>query len=242
MTREVRRRTIPIIDARRRDLALTYPLIPLKGMTMTILRTNTSRRALRTTRITFAAALGMVLVLAGCSTPAAEAPPASSASSDSTIQAEYGFEGMDAEQIVDHLDALPIADRPANLMAAIYPDELLLTDGKNPDLSLPMPEDKFYVSFAPYVDQTHECYFHSLTTCTGEMQTEDVNVTVTNETSGEVLIDEEMQTQQNGFVGLWLPRDIEATIDVAQDDLSASATVSTSNDDDLTCLTTMQLA
>lgn len=239
MNREGPTTTIPISDVRRRDLSHTYPLILLKGMTMTILRTKTSRQAPRTARLTFAAALGMVLVLAGCSTPAAEAPPASP---DSTIQTEYGFEGMDAEQIVDHLDALPIADRPANLMAAIYPDELLLTDGKNPDLSLPMPEDKFYVSFAPYVDQTHECYFHSLTTCTGEMQTEDVQVTVTNETSGEVLIDEEMQTQQNGFVGLWLPRDIEATIDVAQDDLSASATVSTSNDDDLTCLTTMQLA
>lgn len=208
---------------------------------MRFLRTNTSRQAPRTARIAFAAAIGTALVLAGCSTAPAEAPTASSTSSGSTVLTEHGLEGMDAAQIVDHLDALPIADRPTNLMASIHPDELLLTDGKNPDLSLPMPTDKFYVSFAPYVDQTHECYFHSLTTCTGEMQAEEVNVTVTDETSGEVLIDEAMQTQQNGFVGLWLPRNIEATIEVAQDDRSASASVSTTNADDLTCLTTMQL-
>ncbi len=206
---------------------------------MTKLRTNTSRRAKRTAGIAFAATMSAVLVLAGCSTPADETSPAAS---DSAVLTEHGLEGMDAAQIVDHLDALPIAERPEGLMASIHPDELLLTDGKNPDMSLPMPTDDFYVSFAPYVDQTHECYFHSLTTCTGEMQSESVHVTVTNETSGEVLVDEDMQTQQNGFVGLWLPRDIEATIEVSQDDRSASASISTTNDDDLTCLTTMQLA
>lgn len=206
---------------------------------MTMLRTNTSRRALRTARITFAAVMGTVLVLAGCSTPADDAAPNAS---DSTILTAHGLEGMDAAQIVEDLDALPIAERPEGLMASIHPDELLLMDGENPDLTLPMPTDKFYVSFAPYVNQTHECYFHSLTTCTGELQAEDVHVTVTNEASGEVLFDEDTQTQQNGFFGLWLPRDIDATIDVSQGDRSASESISTANDDDLTCLTTMQLA
>lgn len=205
---------------------------------MTTFRSNTSRRAIRTARTAFAVALGLALVLAGCSTPSAEAP---SPGSGSTILTEHGLEGMDAAQIVDRLDALPIAERPAGLMASIRPDELLLSDGKNPDLSLPMPADKFYVSLAPFVDQTHDCYFHSLTTCTGELAAEKMDVTVTNQATGEVLLDEKMQTQQNGFLGLWLPRDIEATIDVAQDERSASASISTVNDDDLTCLTTMQL-
>lgn len=205
---------------------------------MTMLRNRTSRRAIRTARTAFAAALGLALVLAGCSTPNAEAP---SAGSGSTILSEYGLDGMDAAQIVDRLDALPIADRPAGLMASIRPDELLLSDGKNPDLSMPMPEDKFYVSLAPFVDRTHDCYFHSLTTCTGELSGENMDVTVTNHATGEVLLDGMMQTQENGFLGLWLPRDIEATIDLVQDDRSASASISTTNDDDLTCLTTMQL-
>ncbi|GMA34464.1 CueP family metal-binding protein [Demequina litorisediminis] len=73
-----------------------------------------------------------------------------------------------------------------------------------------MPDDAFYVSLAPYVDTTHECYFHSLTTCTGEMQGEDIDVTVTDVETGEVLVDEAMTTFDNGFVGLWLPRDAEA--------------------------------
>lgn len=221
-----------------RDLPHPLKLIIVKGTTMTIFRTNTSRRAIRTARTAFAAALGLALVLAGCSTPSTEAPPTGSSS---TILSEHGLEGMDAAQIVNRLDALPIAERPAGLMASIRPDELLLSDGENPDLSMPMPEDKFYVSLAPFVDQTHDCYFHSLTTCTGELAAEEMDVTVTNQATGEVLLAEKMQTQENGFLGLWLPRDIEATIHVAQDDRSASASISTANDDDLTCLTTMQL-
>lgn len=200
------------------------------------------RRTPKATRLIVAAIAGTVLVLSGC-TSTSEAPAASTPTStaESSILADYGLTGLDAEQIVDKLDATPIADRPVGLMASIHPDELLLSDGKNPDMALPMPEDKFYVSFAPYVDQTHDCYFHSLTTCTGELQAKEMQVTVTNTATGETIVDDTMQTQSNGFLGLWLPRNIEATIDVAYGDRSASASLSTSKPDDLTCLTTMQL-
>lgn len=30
--------------------------------------------------------------------------------------------------------------------------------------------DEFYVSVTPYLEQTHDCFFHSRTTCLGELR------------------------------------------------------------------------
>ena len=103
---------------------------------------------------------------------------------------------------------------------------------------MPLTGDEFYVSFAPYVNQTHDCYYHSLTTCTGELGNADIHVTVTSD-AGEVLVDEDMTTFDNGFVGLWLPRDIEATLEVTYGDLSLTQDIAT-GEEDPTCLTTTQ--
>ena len=73
------------------------------------------------------------------------------------------------------------------------------------------------------------------------MATEEVHVTVTDNASGDTLIDEPRITYDNGFLGLWLPRGITATLTIDHDGRTATAPIST-GDDDLTCLTTMQLA
>lgn len=104
-----------------------------------------------------------------------------------------------------------------------------------------MPEDEFYVSIAPYRSQTHECYFHSLTTCSGELANTDVHVTVVEATSGETLLDETLTTYDNGFVGVWLPRGIDATLTVSAEGRTAKKAIST-RPDDPTCLTGLQLA
>src|SRR5699024_6366872 len=103
-----------------------------------------------------------------------------------------------------------------------------------------MPEDEFYVSIAPYRGQTHECYFHSLTTCRGELANTDVDVTVVEATSGKTILDETLTTYDNGFVGLWLPRGIDATLTVSTGDRIAKQDMSTRIDAP-TCLTGLQL-
>ncbi|WP_082104650.1 CueP family metal-binding protein [Demequina soli] len=188
--------------------------------------------------------LGSALALAACSPGTAEGDPtaaATAASSTDAVLAQAGLDGMDARQIIDTLDATPLADRSVELTASIRPDELLLTTTDETQVSLPMPDDAFYVSFAPYENDTHDCYYHSLTTCTGELQGEDVHVTVTDDATGETLVDETRTTFDNGFVGLWLPRDIDATVTVEHDGLSATQGISTSHSDDVTCVTTMKL-
>ena len=118
--------------------------------------------------------------------------------------------------------------------------ELLLSGPDQEEHAVPLPEARFYLSVAPYVDGTHDCFFHSLTTCRGEMSEEEIDVRIET-ADGEVLVDETRRTFDNGFVGFWLPRDVEATITLARGDERGSATVTT-GDEDLTCLTTVRLA
>ena len=105
-----------------------------------------------------------------------------------------------------------------------------------------MPADEFYVSFAPYVSRTHDCHFHSLTTCVGELQNAEVSVKITDDATGEVLVDDSLTTFDNGFVGLWLPRGIDATVTVEHDGKTASSPITTQGDDAATCVTTLHLA
>lgn len=135
---------------------------------------------------------------------------------------------------------MPVADRPTDLLASVQPEALVLTDDQERETRLPLPEDEVYISVAPFQDQTHDCYFHSLTTCLGELASEEVQVTLTG-ANGEVIIDEARQTYDNGFIGLWVPRDTEVTLTIAHEGQEANARISTMNDDDPTCITTMRL-
>ena len=79
-------------------------------------------------------------------------------------------------------------------------DELLLSAG-NEEVSLDLPAARFSLSFAPYVNQTQECYDHSLTTCQGELRNKEIQLTFADD-AVEVVVDEEMTTLDNGCVGL----------------------------------------
>ncbi|GAB2745618.1 CueP family metal-binding protein [Nocardioides pakistanensis] len=188
------------------------------------------------------------LLLAGCSTSGgstetAESPEAATSSVPAAAEpllADFGLEGMDTVEIVDHLERLGGEDRPTDLMASVRVDELLVSSGGE-EYGLALPEDRFYLSVAPYVDQTHECFYHSLTTCKGELGATDVEVQIVDETNDEVLVDGTETTFDNGFVGFWLPRDIEGTLRVSYDGKTAEMDFAT-DEEAPTCVTTLQLA
>jgi hypothetical protein len=167
-------------------------------------------------------------------------PAGSSAQQEAAaLLARYDLEGMDTAEVIDHLDRLGGDDRPADLTASVRPSELMISDGSK-EASLPIPTDRFYLSVAPYVDQTHDCFHHSLTTCQGELAGKDIEVKIRDTTTGKVLVDETRTTFDNGFVGFWLPRDIEGTLEVSHDGLAARTEISTGVDAP-TCLTTLRL-
>jgi hypothetical protein len=198
------------------------------------------RKALVKNRLGMLAALtfASILALTGCAAAPVVSAPTVSAESGNLL-AENDLNGLNAKQIIERLDSLPVTERSQGFFASIRPDSLIVSDQGGREVSLPMPENEFYVSVAPYVTQTHDCFFHSLTTCLGELQNEEVQVTIIN-ADGAVLVDGSYRTFSNGFLGFWLPRDISATITLEHNGQSVTAPLSTSVDDP-TCVTTLQL-
>lgn len=191
------------------------------------------------------------LALAGCSASSStSANPSDSetaaeegqapAAAESEAVAALGIEGLDARAAIDRLDRTPQAERERDVLASVRVDELLLRDADGAETTMPMPQDAFYLSVAPYETQTHECFYHSLTTCTGELPRTQVHVTVVDD-AGQTLVDEDLETYDNGFVGMWLPRDISGTLTMTVDGKTGTAPIAT-GPEDLTCLTTLRVA
>ena len=161
-----------------------------------------------------------------------------SAAPDSLL-ATAGLEGKSGREIVEALDQLS-SPRPLPVMGSVRYDHVILSDGKGEE-TVPIDGDEFYISIAPYETATHDCYFHNVGTCQGELSGEDIHVTITTD-SGEVLVDDSLTTFDNGFVGLWLPRGIDATVTVEHDGKTASSPITTKGDEAATCVTTLHLA
>ena len=188
------------------------------------------------------AAVGL-LVLTGCSSAQEETaavPTTAAATSESGEAAfleQFGLDDTDdPRDIVATLDRTN-DDRDSGVMGSVRYDAVVFTT-EDGETTVPI-EDEFYLALAPYVDQTHDCYYHNLATCQGELVGEDLDVTITTD-EGEVLVDETVTTYDNGFVGFWLPRDITGTIEVTHDGRSVTAPIATGPDDP-TCVTTLQL-
>ncbi|MCE1178314.1 MAG: CueP family metal-binding protein [Micrococcales bacterium] len=168
----------------------------------------------------------------------ASSDAASSAASSADLLARNGLSGKDARAIIADLEASQ-EDREAGPMGSVRPDQLILSDDGG-EVSLPIPDGQFYLSIAPYLTQTHDCFNHNLATCQGELAGEEVALKVTG-SDGKVVFDETVTTAANGFAGIWLPRDIEATLTVTHDGKTATTPIATGADDP-TCLTTVKLA
>jgi hypothetical protein len=172
----------------------------------------------------------LAFTISACSTGS------SSTNSEEGFLETHGLSGLSVVEIVNTLDS-STAD-PAGLKASITSDFLILSDSTS-EVRLALPEDKFYLSFAPYVNQTHPCATHSLISCQGELVDQPIHALITDSTGKEIL-NADLTTMENGFVGVWLPRNIDATITVTYNGLTAQQAISTSGGSE-TCLTTLKL-
>ncbi|KAA9021580.1 hypothetical protein F4V44_16450 [Niallia endozanthoxylica] len=78
-----------------------------------------------------------------------------------------------------------------------------------------------------------------MTGCQGELVGQEVSLYI-EDNEGNVIKDEIVTTQDNGFIDLWLPRDHLYRVTIKQGDLSAESEISTFEGDN-TCITDMQL-
>ncbi|QDZ99508.1 hypothetical protein D0439_13145 [Lysinibacillus fusiformis] len=130
-------------------------------------------------------------------------------------------------------------DKTKDESASITSNQLILTDKEGKESAYALPEEEFFVSVAPYINETHPCTNHSLTGCQGELANKDVAVYI-EDSKGNVLVDETMKTLANGFIDLWLPRDQTYNIKMEHKGKTVKSSFSTYENDG-TCITTMQL-
>lgn len=157
-------------------------------------------------------------------------------SSQADFLAQYGLSGKSVEQMVTAIDGSP-QSRPLPFNASITSTTLTLSDTQH-SFQYPVG-DKFYLSFAPYLSRMHPCDNHSLSGCTGELSDTAFNVKIYNG-KDIIILDKQMQSYHNGFVGVWLPRNMEGRIEVTYQGKHATAPISTFENSN-TCLTTLQL-
>lgn len=189
-------------------------------------------------------ALAALTTLSACApnkparTNAAETTSAGARSGQpSTVLDRLGVRDSDGTAIIAALEA-STEKRPLDIKASVKSDRLVLTENGR-ERSLPLPTDRFYLSLAPYVTTTHDCFAHSLSGCQGELAGKTVHVTITD-SAGKSLVDRDVALHSNGFAGFWLPARITGRIAVTMDGKSGEVPFAT-NADSPTCVTTLQL-
>ncbi len=78
-----------------------------------------------------------------------------------------------------------------------------------------------------------------MTGCQGELTNEELNVYI-EDTEGNVIVEETLKSQSNGFIDLWLPREKTYRVSIAYEGKIVESELSTFEGDP-TCITTMQL-
>lgn len=78
-----------------------------------------------------------------------------------------------------------------------------------------------------------------MTGCQGELADKEFDVYI-EDTKGNVILNEKVKSQANGFFDLWLPRDETYQIKIKYDGKTSESEISTFENDG-TCITTMQL-
>lgn len=110
-------------------------------------------------------------------------------------------------------------------------------DGQQSEVKL--PADQMVIAIAPYLQQTHPCKTHFMSSCTGELQNQNVQVTVKNG-NGKTIIRRAFRTHQNGFLEVWLPRNETYTVTLTAQGKTVTGTLKTFSGSD-TCVTNLQL-
>ncbi len=163
----------------------------------------------------------IILLFAGCSN-----------------QADQQEEALSAEELKDLVYQYSIDEKDAK-SASITSTELIIAEKDDKETSFTLPENEFFVSIAPFIDETHPCTNHSLTGCQGELTNTTFDVYIEDD-AGNIVVDETVESFDNGFIDLWLPRDQIFHAKIEYDGKVAESEISTSEDDG-TCITTMQL-
>ncbi len=140
-------------------------------------------------------------------------------------------------------EALALANRwktsNPEVTSFITPDKLNFEFPNKKKVEISLPDDSMMIAIAPYVDKTHTCAMHYISGCQGELVDVPVKVLALQD-DGTVLINQTITTMSNGFIELWLPRNINITLTMESMNRKVEGKLATFSDSN-TCITTMQL-
>lgn len=153
--------------------------------------------------------------------------------SKTNLLKEYNLDGLSIEELVVHLDKN--GNKYNDIKASINGEHLIIIKNDK-SYEFALPKNKFYVSIAPYINETHPCKYHNFITCRSELKNEDFYVKVIDK-NNNTIFESNVNSYYNGFSGLWLPRNMEGFIEIRYFDKSVITQISTYKDSN-TCLTT----
>ncbi|MDP2813915.1 MAG: CueP family metal-binding protein [Erysipelotrichaceae bacterium] len=152
---------------------------------------------------------------------------------EAPILSKYGLDNLSVKEMVNKLDSN--IDKNPGLNATITGMTLILNENEV-EYDYTLPSDEFYVSVAPYINEVHPCKTHNLVSCRGEIFNKEFEVSIVRE-DGIVILSQKAKSMNSGFIGLWLPKGIEAILTIKYNGLSVARPISTFDNSD-TCITT----
>jgi hypothetical protein len=153
------------------------------------------------------------------------------AQQETALLEKFDLSNISIIEMVDKLEGV----EKGLLNTTINTEYVVINDGDT-TAKVKIPEDKFFLAFAPYINETEPCSEYNLTTCQGELANQTFLVEIISP-NGDPIVKQEMTSLDNGFVSIWLDKNIEANLIVTYNNLRATAFITTF-DDSNTCITT----
>jgi len=144
---------------------------------------------------------------------------------------------------IDAKTAMAIANKwrmhKIDVVTFVTPDKVNFKFKDGHIISIPLPDGEMIVSIAPYINKTHTCATHYISSCDAELKNTKIKIVAVT-ADGKNLINKTMKTAPTGFLDLWLPRNQVIDITVNAKGKSATGKIFTYRNSK-TCETTLKL-
>ena len=164
-----------------------------------------------------------------------ENPTSINKSNDKQLKEKLkGIDGKTAMAIANkwHMDKIDV-------VTFVTPEKVNFKFKDGETISILLPNDTMMVSIAPYINKTHTCATHYISSCDAELKNTNLKILAVT-ACGKTLINKTVKTAPTGFLDLWLPRNQVIDITVSAKGKSATGRIFT-NRDSKTCETTLKL-
>lgn len=175
---------------------------------------------------------GLILLLSIASS-------ASFAQADASIPSPEMLSGLTVEKAMAVANTWGAASPGTGVNSFVTPQKIQFEFPDGTKTVFDLPQDRMVVAIAPYIRSTHPCSTHFMSSCRSELTNTPVKVTAATP-DGTFIVAKNLFTQANGFLELWLPRNLEIDLIIEARGLKTSGRISTFENSN-TCITTTRL-